>query len=139
MVPTLTGVSMVQGSMMHVSPLLPTLLRQPSHNNTTPPVVAKIPNSIANYPPLPPMVTRPANNSIPQPTETQQNVPFQKRKPRPASMALIAPVETRPECFYCLQEATHLCNWCRSVYYCDPGHYQMHRCHSKCWPFKVKG
>ena len=69
----------------------------------------------------------------------QPNVPFQKRKPRPASTALIAPVETRPECFYCLQEATHLCNWCRSVYYCGPGHYQMHRCHSKCWPFKVKG
>ena len=81
MVPTLTGVSMVQGSMMHVSPLLPTLLRQQSHNNTTPPVVAKIPNSIANYPPLPPMVTRPANNSIPQPTETQQNVPVNPPAP----------------------------------------------------------
>ena len=72
-------------------------------------------------------------------TDPQQNVPFQKRKPRPASMALIAPVEIPPQCFYCLEEASHLCNWCRSVYYCGPSHYQMHRCHSKCWPFKVKG
>ena len=70
---------------------------------------------------------------------SQQNNPFQKRKARPASMALIAPVEAPPQCFYCLAEASHCCNWCRVVYYCGPSHYSIHRCHSKCWPFKVKG
>ena len=68
-----------------------------------------------------------------------ENNPTQKRKPRPASMAVIPPIETPPECFYCLGEGTHLCNWCRAVYYCGPSHYNIHRCHSKCWPFKVKG
>ena len=68
-----------------------------------------------------------------------ENNPIPKRKPRPASMAVIPPIETAPECFYCLGEGTHLCNWCRAVYYCGPSHYNIHRCHSKCWPFKVKG
>ena len=81
MVPTLSGVSMVQGSVMHMSPLLPTLLRQPNHNNTTPPVVAEIPNSIANYPPLPPVLSKPVNNNIPQPSESQQNVPVNPPAP----------------------------------------------------------
>ena len=70
---------------------------------------------------------------------SQPNNPFQRRKARPASMALIAPVEAPPQCFYCLAEASHCCNWCRVVYYCGPSHYSIHRCHSKCWPFKVKG
>ena len=70
---------------------------------------------------------------------SQQSNPFQRRKARPASMALIAPIEAPPQCFYCLGEATHCCNWCRVVYYCGPSHYNIHRCHSKCWPFKVKG
>ena len=68
-----------------------------------------------------------------------ENNPIPKRKPRPASMAVIPPIETAPECFYCLGEGTHLCNWCRAVYYCGPSHYNIHRCHSKCWPFKVQG
>ena len=65
--------------------------------------------------------------------------PFQRRKARPASMALIAPIEAPPKCFYCLADASHCCNWCRVVYYCSPSCYSIHRCHSKCWPFKVKG
>ena len=70
-------------------------------------------------------------------TQPIQTLP--KRKPRPASMALIAPIDTQPQCFYCMEEAAHLCNWCRVAYYCGPSHYNIHRCHSKCWPFKVKG
>ena len=69
----------------------------------------------------------------------QQKQPVLRRKPRPSSMALIAPIETQPQCFYCLEDASHVCNWCRVVYYCGPSHYNIHRCHSKCWPFKVKG
>ena len=72
--------------------------------------------------------------------ETSQPInSFQRRKARPVSMAMIAPIEAPPQCFYCLGEATHCCNWCRVVYYCGPSCYNIHRCHSKCWPFKVKG
>ena len=73
------------------------------------------------------------------PNDLPQNNPFPKRKSKPSSMALVAPIEVQPECFYCLEPASHLCNWCRVVYYCGPSHYNIHRCHSKCWPFKVKG
>ena len=70
---------------------------------------------------------------------TQQRRPAPTRKPRPMSSVLIAPIECNPQCFYCLVEASNLCNWCREVYYCGPNHYQIHRWKSKCWPFKVKG
>ena len=70
--------------------------------------------------------------------QTQRRI-VPTRKPRPSSMALIAPIQSPPQCFYCLEEAKQLCNWCREVYYCGPNHYQMHRGNSKCLPFKAKG
>ena len=47
--------------------------------------------------------------------------------------------EAEVGCFYCGKHANHLCNWCRSVYYCCPEHYKHHRNKSKCYPFRIAG